>query len=71
MVSPVHLENAVTSPLNEDLGRTLFFALVLAQDRGLSVRDSREAVAAGWRVTVDQVREVERAGINYQWAPLG
>ena len=68
----IHPETSVTSqPLSVDLMKTLFYAVVLAQDRGLSVRASREAVAAEWRVTVDQVREVERAGINYQWAPLG
>jgi hypothetical protein len=60
----------VNPPLDQQLARTIFFGLVLAQDRGLPVRASREAVAAEWRVTVEQVREVERAGIDGAWPPL-
>ena len=59
-----HLETSVSTPLEEELQRTLSFAVVTAQDRGLSVRASREAGAAGWRVSLDGVKAVEWAGLN-------
>jgi hypothetical protein len=68
----IHPENSVSSQrLSGDFQKTLFYAVVRAQDSGLSVEASREAVAAQWGVTIDQVKEVERAGIDEQWAPLG
>jgi hypothetical protein len=66
-----HPENSVSSQLlYVDHQKTLFYAVVRAQDSGLSVTASREAVAAEWRVTVDRVKAVERAGIKGSWAPL-
>jgi hypothetical protein len=60
----------VSSLLDEHFARTIFFGLLLAQDRGLSVTASRETVAARWGLTIDQPTEVEGAGINGPWPPL-
>ena len=50
--------------------RTIFLALVEAQDGGLSVVASRAEVAAKFSVTEDQMKEIEREGLANQWPPL-
>ena len=58
------------TPLPEDLRRAAFAALIAAQDGGVSVAASRTRVARAFGLTDDQVREVEREGIDGQWPPL-
>jgi hypothetical protein len=53
-----------------DARRAVFQALLEAQDAGASVADSRADVAARFAVTVAQVKEIEREGIERQWPPL-
>lgn len=50
--------------------RAIFRAVIEAQDGGQSVTASRAGVAATYGVTVEQVAEVEREGIDGQWPPL-
>ena len=57
--------------MTEERRREVFAALVAAQDAGLSVNDSREQVAREQGLSAEQVREIEREGIDAQWPPLG
>jgi len=67
-----HPENSVpTRPLPDDFLKNLFHALVIAQDAGLAVRESRDRVARAFGCTLDVVRFAEREGLDHQWFPLG
>ncbi len=48
----------------------IFKAVVEAQDGGQSVAASRTAAARRFAVTEDQVKEIEREGMDNQWPPL-
>jgi hypothetical protein len=54
----------------EDLRREAFRALVEAQDQSVSVLESREAIARRFDLTAEQIREIEREGIDQGWPPL-
>ena len=56
--------------LPEDRRREIFLALVEAQDAGASATRSRQQVAERFGVTEQQVREIEREGLDGQWPPL-
>jgi hypothetical protein len=50
----------------------LFHALVDAQDgQEMTVPQSRKAVADRFGVSEEQVRQVEREGLDANWPPLG
>lgn len=57
--------------LDEPRRRELFAALVAAQDSGLGVKPSREAVAARFGVDAETVVEVEDEGLDKRWPPFG
>jgi hypothetical protein len=61
----------VTDPLPDDLRRIIFAALVAAQDEGLAVAASRDQVADRYGVSPEQVRAIEREGLDGGWPPLG
>jgi hypothetical protein len=48
----------------------LFLALVEAQDGQMSVAQSRTAVADRFGVSEQQVRQIEREGLDGNWPPL-
>jgi hypothetical protein len=48
----------------------IFKALVEAQDGGQSVAASRAAAAQRFSVTEEQVKEIEREGLDNLWPPL-
>ncbi len=48
----------------------VFLALVEAQDGEMTVAQSRQAVAERFGVTEQQVRQVEREGLDGNWPPL-
>jgi hypothetical protein len=50
--------------------QAVFAALVEAQDRGLSVPDSRSAVADRFDLSLDEVIRIEREGLDAGWPPL-
>jgi hypothetical protein len=50
--------------------RSIFLALVEAQDVGLSPVASRTELAQRFSVREEQMREIEREGIAKQWPPL-
>jgi DNA-directed RNA polymerase sigma subunit (sigma70/sigma32) len=50
--------------------KEIFLALVEAQDRGMTVTESREEVAERFGVSESQVRTIEREGLDKGWPPL-
>jgi DNA-directed RNA polymerase sigma subunit (sigma70/sigma32) len=56
--------------LSEDRRKDIFLALVEAQDGGASVAESRERVAQQFGVSQQEVRQVEREGLDKGWPPL-
>jgi hypothetical protein len=57
-------------PLSEEERREVFFTLVDAQDHEMDVAQSRQHVAARYGVSQEQIREIEREGLDYRWPPL-
>ena len=60
----------MTQPLPEDRRKEIFLALVDAQDHDLTVAQSREVVAQRFGVSENQVRQIEREGLDNLWPPL-
>jgi hypothetical protein len=56
--------------LPEDRRKEIFLALVEAQDENQGVPQSREAVARRFGLSVEEVRQIEREGLNASWPPL-
>jgi hypothetical protein len=48
----------------------IFAALVRAQDEGAPVRTSRALIAGRFGVTEEEVRLIEREGLDEEWPPL-
>jgi hypothetical protein len=61
----------MTPDLSDDARRAIFADLVSAQDEGQSVPASLEHVAARHGVSVEQVKAIEREGLDRGWPPLG
>jgi hypothetical protein len=57
-------------PIPESRRKEIFLALVEAQDRAMPVAESRAAVARQFGITGEQLREIEREGLNETWPPL-
>ena len=60
----------MTEPTTQDPRQNVFRALIESQDSGLSVADSRAKIAAQFNLTTDDIRGIERAGIDAKWPPL-
>ena len=60
----------MSEPLPEETRKELFRTLVDVQDQGTAVEDSRQQLAAQFRIAVDEVRGIEQEGIANQWPPL-
>jgi hypothetical protein len=56
--------------LAEARRKEIFLALVDAQDHAMSVAQSRQVIAQHFGVTEDQVRQIEREGLDRLWPPL-
>jgi hypothetical protein len=56
--------------LPEPRRREIFQALVDAQDRAMTVAQSRKLIAERFAVSEDQIRQIEREGLNGEWPPL-
>jgi hypothetical protein len=50
--------------------KEIFLALVEAQDQQMAVAESREVVAERFGVSAEQVRQIEREGLDNHWPPL-
>lgn len=56
--------------LSEDRRKELFLALVDAQDHDMDVAASRKLVAERFGVSEEEVRQIEREGLDRDWPPL-
>ena len=56
--------------LPEENRREIFLALVDAQDHGQGVAASRQLIAERFGLRDDQVRKIEREGLDHQWPPV-
>jgi DNA-directed RNA polymerase sigma subunit (sigma70/sigma32) len=56
--------------LTEAQRMELFSALVDAQDHEMTVGQSRQFIAERFSVTENQVRQIEREGLDNLWPPL-
>jgi hypothetical protein len=56
--------------LSEADRQAVFAALVKAQDEGMGVERSRKFIAGHFGITEQQVRQIEREGLDNQWPPL-
>jgi hypothetical protein len=51
--------------------KSIFHALVSAQDQGgITVVESKKAVAAEYHITKEQLDLIEREGVDKDWPPL-
>ena len=57
--------------LSQSERQAVFLALVEAQDGGMTAAGSRVAVAERFSISPEQVRAIEREGIDGGWPPLG
>ncbi len=57
-------------PLTKGRRKEVFLALVEAQDRGLSVAQSRREVAARFGITQARLARIEQEGLDHGWPPL-
>jgi hypothetical protein len=57
-------------PLPEQRRKEIFLALVEAQDGGASVKESWKVIAERFALSEQQVRQVEREGLDAGWPPL-
>jgi hypothetical protein len=63
-------EHVAEKTLPEPRRKEIFLALVDAQDHEMSVTQSRKLIAERFGVTEDQVRHIEREGLDNDWPPL-
>ena len=63
-------QQAVEKTVPEPQRREIFLAIVEAQDRDLSVAQSRVLVSEKFSVSENQVRDIEREGLDNGWPPL-
>lgn len=56
--------------LTEARRKEIFLALVDAQDHDMGVAQSRRLIAERFGVSENQVRQIEREGLDQQWPPL-
>ena len=57
--------------LTQERRMEIFLALVEAQDGQMTVEQSRQAMARRFGITQEQVRKIEREGLDGNWPPLG
>ncbi len=56
--------------LTDEQRQAVFLFLIEAQDAGASVAKSRNDAARQFSITEEQVKNIEREGIDAQWPPL-
>lgn len=64
------LSKNANSSLSIEQRRQVFLALVEAQDSKMSVAASRKAMVERFGITEQQVRSIEREGLEGEWPPL-
>ncbi len=63
-------QQAAEKTVPEPQRREIFLAIVEAQDRDLTVAQSRVLVSEKFSVSENQVRDIEREGLDNGWPPL-
>jgi hypothetical protein len=56
--------------LTEERRKEIFLALVDAQDHEMSVSQSRKLMLERFSINDEQIRQIEREGLEQQWPPL-
>jgi DNA-directed RNA polymerase specialized sigma subunit len=56
--------------LPEERRKEIFSALVEAQDRQMTVAQSRKEIANRFGLSESQVRRIEQEGLDNEWPPL-
>jgi hypothetical protein len=56
--------------MTEQIAKEMFVELVNQQDAGVPVADSKRFVAEQFGVSLDEVRGIERLGLDQTWPPL-
>ena len=62
---------AKEKPLSQSQRMEVFRALVDAQDAGMSLPQSRQAICQKFAVNERQLKRIEREGLDANWPPLG
>ena len=62
--------NAAAPPLPLDRRKKIFLALVDAQDHAMTVDQSRQFVTTRFGISDQQLRQIEREGMDMGWPPL-
>jgi hypothetical protein len=57
--------------LSQPERQAVFLALVEAQDGGMTAAASRESIAERFAISPEEVRIIEREGLDACWPPLG
>ncbi len=63
-------QHEADQPLSEERRQEIFLALVDAQDHEIPVPQSRTVIAQRFEITENQVRQIEREGLEKNWPPL-
>jgi hypothetical protein len=56
--------------LSEPIRKEIFSALVETQDQEMPVAESRRQIARRFGITDDELREIEREGLDNDWPPF-
>lgn len=56
--------------LNVKQRKSIFHALVETQDTGVTVQESKQKVAAQYRLSREQLDMIEKEGLDKDWPPL-
>jgi hypothetical protein len=67
---PLPADEEEEESLPEARRREIFLALVEAQDRAMTVAESRRFICERYKVSDDLLREIEQEGLDRQWPPL-
>jgi len=59
-----------TKTLNVKQRKSIFHALVEIQDRGSTVAESKQKVAAEFALSREQLDLIEKEGVDKDWPPL-
>jgi hypothetical protein len=56
--------------ISEAMRREMFKVLVTGQDLDMSVEESRQMIADTYRLTLDDIIDIEKEGMRKRWPPL-
>jgi hypothetical protein len=59
-----------TKSLTVQQRKSIFLALVSAQDEKMSIPESKKTVAKEYEITKEQLDLIEKEGVDKEWPPL-